>query len=91
MVWAEAALRVAEDAVLREETAWTSRVSELERELRAANLTIRRAEQRQTETLEGQWVRAPVAGRESDIRIAGVGVKGVDLQQVSSGLREMQF
>ena len=80
LVEAEAALRRAEGAVLKETTDWTSELTRLEAELRGARLTITKAEGRTKAALEKQWVRAPVGGLVSDIRIAEVTTKGVTLE-----------
>ena len=80
LIRAEAVLRNAKQAVMIEETSWTSKLTRLEQSLRAARLTIQKSEQMQARTLEKQWVRAPVAGIVSDIRVAGVSVKGVNLE-----------
>jgi len=80
LIKAELELRNTKQAVLMEETGWTSKLTRLEQDLRAARLSIQKTEQQQAQILEKQWVRAPVAGVVSDIRVAGVGVKGVNLE-----------
>jgi membrane-bound metal-dependent hydrolase YbcI (DUF457 family) len=71
-VAAEETVKTAEQAILVENTAWTSKLATLEQSLRDARLTVARAEE--------QWVKSPVAGVVSDIRIQGVSVKGVTLE-----------
>jgi multidrug resistance efflux pump len=80
LVSAAASLRQAEQAVMIETTGWTSRLNNLQTQLRQARLTISRAERKRQGELEKQWVRTPVAGLVSDIRLAGVSTKGVDLE-----------
>lgn len=82
LVEAQATQRRAEQAVLLERTAWTSQLSKLEAELRGAALTVAKAERRTAATLEQQWVKAPVSGLVSDIRIVEVTTKGVTLELV---------
>ena len=53
----------------------------LEVQFRDAKLAVRRAERDSEWELE-QWVRAPVEGLISDIRITGVATKGVGLEVV---------
>ena len=79
---AQAALNSAENAQQAELTAWTSRKHGLEVQLRDARLAIRRAERDSERELERQWVRAPVEGLISDIRITGVTTKGASLEVV---------
>ena len=59
----------------------TSRKYGLEVQLGNARLAVRRAERYSERELE-QWVRAPVEGLISDIRITGVATKGVGLEVV---------
>lgn len=63
-----------------EETKWTSRVFELEQNIRGLKLKISKAESQLEQELEQQWVRASVNGVISDIKVTGVGVKGVDVE-----------
>jgi multidrug resistance efflux pump len=80
LVSAEASLRQAEQAVMIEKTGWTSQLNSLQTQLRQARLIISRAERKRQGELEKQWVRTPVSGLISDIRLAGVSTKGVDLE-----------
>ena len=80
LLTAEETLRNAQQAVLEENTAWTSTKTRLEQDLRDANLVITKSEKQQAVELEDQWVRSPVAGLISDIRITGVTTKGVTLE-----------
>ena len=79
---AQAAFNKAENAQAAEQTAWTSRKYGLETQLRDARLAAGRAELEGERELEKQWVRAPVGGLISDIRITGVSTKGVSLEVV---------
>jgi len=78
----QTALEAAERDLLMEETRWTSQVFELEQELRELKLKISKAESQLEQSLEEQWVRASVNGIVSDIKVTGVGVKGVDVEVV---------
>ena len=89
LIEAQSALRRAETAVLMEKTSWTSELTRLESQLREANLTIAKAEGRTQDTLEKQWVKAPVFGIVSDIRVAEVTVKGVSLELVILETKEL--
>ena len=80
LLTAEETLRKAEQSVLEQNTTWTSTRTRLEQDLRDANLVITKSEKQQTKELEDQWVRSPVAGLISDIRITGVTTKGVTLE-----------
>jgi inner membrane protein len=79
LIEAEAELRRAEAAVVAERTAWTSRLAGLERSLRDARLAVARHERAERSEAEKQWVRSPVAGVVSDVRVTSVGVRGVTL------------
>jgi hypothetical protein len=65
--------------VTAEKTTWTSKLAYLERSLRDARLAVSRYERAERGEAEKQWVRSPVAGVVSDIRITSVGVRGVNL------------
>lgn len=82
LVEAEAALRSAQAAEREELTAWTSRLSALEGQLRAARLSILRAERAEAGELEKQWVKAHVSGLVSDVRLTEVTTRGVTLEVV---------
>lgn len=77
---AEAQARQLELNEQRELTNWTSRLNTLNNQLRDANLTIAQAEREQQAELESQWVRAPIAGVVSDIRVTAVNTKGINLE-----------
>ena len=77
---AEAAQEKAEQAILEENTRWTSQRAQLESQVQDANLTIAKAEKEQQLEMQQQWVKSPVAGLVSDIRVVGVTTKGVDLE-----------
>ncbi len=79
LVTAEAELRQARQRELTAQTSWTSRHQSLEAQMRQARLTIASSERSADATMEQQWVRAPVAGLVSDIRLVSVSTKGVDL------------
>jgi hypothetical protein len=74
------AKRSGPQAVLEENINWTSNRTRLEQDLRDANLVISKSEKQQAIDLEDQWVRIPVAGLVSDIRITGVTTKGVTVE-----------
>ena len=57
------------------------RIPELEQNINLEE-EVRRAERDSERELEQQWVRAPVEGLISDIRITGVTTKGVSLEVV---------
>jgi inner membrane protein len=88
LVEAEAALKRAENTKIQEETTWTSQLNTLQSQIREANLTISRAERNLQSEMNTQWVKAPVSGTISDIRLAGVTTKGVNLEVMI--LEEMQ-
>ena len=80
LVEADAALRKAEAAVLTEKTGWTSERGRLQAQLKDAQLTVAKAERSQNAEMQKQWVRAPVAGLISDVRVVGVTTKGINLE-----------
>lgn len=82
LIQAQSDLRQAEQAVLKEKTNWTSKLTRLESQLREAGLTVAKAQQKNETELQKQWVKAPVSGVLSDIRIAEVTTKGVSLELV---------
>jgi hypothetical protein len=82
LIEAEAALRQAEQAILLETTAWTGRLDNLQGQIRQARLVISRAERSQAAEIERQWVRAPVTGVISDIKLTSVSTKGVTLEVI---------
>ena len=79
----------AADAVTRLEqaerealTAWTSRLSALQSELRAVRLSVRQAEAKRQGAVAKRWVRSPLAGQVVDVRVVDVSVEGVTLEVV---------
>lgn len=82
LVEAEAALRSAQQAEREELTAWTSRLNALQGQVRAARLTILKAERTREGELDKQWVKAPVSGLVSDVRLTEVTTKGVTLEVI---------
>jgi membrane-bound metal-dependent hydrolase YbcI (DUF457 family) len=77
---AEADVREAERALLAAETKWTTRLHQLQSQLRQANLTVARAQRNLAADVEKQWVRSPVSGVVSDVRLTGVTTRGVNLE-----------
>lgn len=77
---AEADVREAEQALLVAKTSWTSRLHQLQSQLRQAQLTVARAQRSLATDIEKQWVRSPVAGVVSDVRLTGVTTRGVNLE-----------
>jgi multidrug resistance efflux pump len=77
---AENTLKRAGQTLLRAETLWTSRLTEIDAQLRQARLTVTRAERTEQAEMEAQWVRSPVKGLVADVRLTGVSVKGFDLE-----------
>ena len=80
LVEAEDALATAQSTEREELTAWTSRLDALQGQVQAARLTILKAERAREGELARQWVKAPVAGLVSDVRLIGVTTKGVTLE-----------
>jgi endonuclease YncB( thermonuclease family)/biotin carboxyl carrier protein len=93
LVEAEAAARRAEAAVTAEVTAWTSKLAGLERSIRDARLAVSRGERAERAEADKQWVRSPVAGVLSDVRVTSVGVRGVTLTviilTINDGMQEV--
>ncbi len=77
---AEASLKRLEQDLLLEQTNWTSKYTNLEADIRKFKVSIQKAEQQKNETLDKQWVKAPVGGLISDIRVVAVSTKGVTLE-----------
>lgn len=73
-------LNKAENAVLLEKTRWTTRQNELQTQLRQAQLTLAKAEQAQQTEMQNQWVKAPITGLISDIRLTGITTKGINIE-----------
>ena len=61
-------------------TAWTSKLSDLQEQVQAAQLSIRQTEAAKQQTAKQQWVKSPVAGLVADIRVVKVAVDGVTLE-----------
>lgn len=77
---ATAHLEKADQAVMLEETTWTSKKSKLEEAIRQAKLKILAGERDKKKQLESQWVKSPVVGVISEIRVADIGINGLDLE-----------
>ncbi|MCA9840429.1 MAG: hypothetical protein KC422_26215, partial [Trueperaceae bacterium] len=77
---AETRLKELEQDLLLEQTIWTSKRSNLETNIRMANITIQKSEQQKTQSLDKQWVKAPITGLISDIRLTDVSIHGVTLE-----------
>ncbi len=77
---AETDLRKANEAVLGENTRWTSEKMRLEQGITDARLGMTRAKNKQKSEVIKQWVKAPVAGLISDIRLVGITTKGINLE-----------
>ena len=82
LVEAEETLEAAQSAEREALTAWTSQLDALQGQVQAARLTILKAERAREGELAKQWVKAPVAGLVSDVRITAVTTKGVTLEVV---------
>ena len=63
-------------------TAFTSRQRGLQRQADQAALTIKGAAISRQSTLEKQWVRSPIAGLVSEVKVKSVTAKGVTLEIV---------
>jgi membrane-bound metal-dependent hydrolase YbcI (DUF457 family) len=61
---------------------FTSRRAALERSVQAAKLTVNGVKLARAASLEKQWVRSPMAGLASEVRVKSVTVKGVLLEVV---------
>ena len=77
---AEETIQSAQNAEREELTAWTSWLDTLQGQARAARLVVFKAERVREGELAKQWVKAPVAGLVSDVRLIGVTTKGVTLE-----------
>ena len=58
----------------------TSREATLERAVQQANLTVKGARAARSAVLERQWVRSPLAGFVSEVRVKSVTAKGITLE-----------
>ena len=63
-------------------SSFTSRQAALERSVQAAKLTVNGAKSARALVLEKQWVRSPLSGLVSQVRVKSVTVKGVSLEVV---------
>ena len=63
-------------------TAWTSRLSDVQAQVQAAQLAVRQAEAKKQQTAGQQWVKTPIAGLVADIRLVEVAINGVTLEIV---------
>jgi membrane-bound metal-dependent hydrolase YbcI (DUF457 family) len=79
---ARAALRELELGRLETLSAYTSRQAGLERQAQQAKLTIQGARASKASTLEKQWVKSPIAGLVSEVKVKSVTAKGVTLEVV---------
>lgn len=82
LVEAEEAVRRARAAEREELTAWTSRLNALQGQLQESRQRILKAERTEARELDRQWVKAPVAGLVSDVRLTEVTTKGVTLEVI---------
>jgi multidrug resistance efflux pump len=77
-----AALRDLEAVRLESLSTFTSRQAGLERQSQQAKLTIQGAKSSKAATLEKQWVKSPIAGLVSEVKVKSVTAKGVTLEIV---------
>ena len=63
-------------------SSFTSRQAALKRSVQAAKLTVNGAKSARALVLEKQWVRSPLSGLVSQVRVKSVTVKGVSLEVV---------
>jgi membrane-bound metal-dependent hydrolase YbcI (DUF457 family)/biotin carboxyl carrier protein len=77
-----AALRDLEAVRLESLSTFTSRQAGLERQAQQAKLTIQGAKSSKAATLEKQWVKSPIAGLVSEVKVKSVTVKGITLEIV---------
>jgi hypothetical protein len=61
---------------------FTSETATLERRAQEANLTVKGAQAAKGVILEKQWLRSPLAGLVSDVRVKSVTGKGVSVEVV---------
>ena len=69
------------------QTAWTSRRHDLERQQREASLRQNQAQRQERQALEEQWLRSPVAGVVSEIKLISTTPRGITLDVVVIGER----
>lgn len=79
---ARSSLRELEAQNLERLSGFTSRQAALERSVQAAKLTVNGVKLARAASLEEQWVRSPMAGLVSEVRVKSVTVKGVSLEVV---------
>jgi membrane-bound metal-dependent hydrolase YbcI (DUF457 family)/biotin carboxyl carrier protein len=82
---AKSSLRELEAQNLERLSGFTSRQAALERSVQAAKLTVNGAKSARVAGLEKQWVRSPMAGLVSEVRVKSVTVKGITLEVVLLG------
>jgi multidrug resistance efflux pump len=63
-------------------SSFTSRQAALEQSVQAAKLKVNGAKLARAASLEKQWVRSPIAGLVSEVRVKSVTVKGIALEVV---------
>ena len=79
---ARSSLRELEAQNLERLSGFTSRRAALERSVQAAKLSVNGAKLARAASLEKQWVRSPMAGLVSDIRVKSVTLKGITLEVI---------
>ncbi len=79
---AKSSLHELEAQNLERLSGFTSRRAALEHSVQAAKLSINGAKLARAASLEKQWVRSPLAGLVSEVRVKSVTVKGITLEVV---------
>jgi membrane-bound metal-dependent hydrolase YbcI (DUF457 family) len=79
---AKSSVRELETQNLERLSGFTSRQAALERSVQAAKLTVNGVKLARAASLEKQWVRSPMAGLVSEVRVKSVTVKGITLEVV---------
>jgi hypothetical protein len=79
---AKSSLRELEAQNLERLSSFTSRRAALERSVQAAKLSVDGTRLARASVLEKQWVRSPMAGLVSAVRVKSVTVKGITLEVV---------
>jgi membrane-bound metal-dependent hydrolase YbcI (DUF457 family) len=77
---AKSSLHELEAQNLERLSGFTSRRAALERSVQAAKLMVNGAKLSRASVLEKQWVRSPMAGLVSEVRVKSVTVKGISLE-----------
>jgi hypothetical protein len=80
--WNRACLIDLERTQLEALSQFTSKTAPLERRVQEANLTVKGARAAKGVILEKQWLRSPLAGLVSDVRVKSVTGKGVSVEVV---------